>query len=65
MPKMKTHKGLKKRMKLTRRGKVVRGRANRSHLMSGMSSKRKRQLRRKDTVTAKARQKVYRRLMRD
>ncbi len=65
MPKMKTHKGLKKRLRLTRKGKVVRGKANRSHLMSGMSGKRKRQLRRKGTVSTKARAKGYRRLLKD
>lgn len=46
MPKQKTHKGLLKRVKVTAKGKVVRKRANRGHLMSGKSSARKRRLRR-------------------
>ena len=37
MPKMKTHKGLKKRVKITANGKVKYKRANSGHLMSGKS----------------------------
>ncbi len=48
--KNKTHKGLAKRVRKTRTGKVLRGKANRSHLMSGKTGKRKRKLRGKDTV---------------
>jgi large subunit ribosomal protein L35 len=62
MPKMKGHKGIRKRMKHTRRGKVTRRRANRGHLMSGKSSKRRRRLRRKTTV-AKGQVKIYVRLI--
>ena len=52
MPKQKTRKGLAKRIRVTRRGKIVRGKAGRRHLLSGKSRKRKRQLRRKTTVAA-------------
>lgn len=45
MPKMKTHKGLKKRVKLTGSGKVKRKRCNGGHLMSGKSAKRRRKIR--------------------
>lgn len=45
MPKMKSHRGLMKRFKRTRRGKVQRHRAYAGHLMSKKSSKRKRGLR--------------------
>jgi large subunit ribosomal protein L35 len=62
MPKGKTHKGIMKRMRRTRRGKIMRTRANRGHLLSGKSSQRKRRLRRKDTVKT-GRVKVYARLM--
>jgi len=62
MPKMKSHKGIRKRMKLTRRGKVTRRRANRGHLMSGKSGKRRRQLRGKATVD-KGQVKIYTRLI--
>jgi large subunit ribosomal protein L35 len=38
--KMKTHKGLKKRVKITGTGKVMRHRCNGSHLLSNKSAKR-------------------------
>ena len=53
MPKMKTHKGIAKRMKRTRKGTVTRSRANRGHLMSGKRGKRKRRLRKKGRVVTK------------
>ena len=62
MPKGKTHKGIRKRMRRTRRGKVVRSTANRGHLMSGKSGARKRRLRRKQTVKT-AQTKTYLRLI--
>ena len=46
MPKMKTHKGLKKRVKVTAKGKVRYKRTYAGHLMSGKSGKRCRLLRR-------------------
>jgi large subunit ribosomal protein L35 len=46
MPKQKTHKGLSKRVKVSANGKIIRKKANRGHLMSGKSSKRRRRLRR-------------------
>lgn len=45
MPKMKTHKGLKKRMRVTRNGKVIRYLPGRRKLMSHKSGNRKRRLR--------------------
>ncbi len=45
MPKQKTHKGAKKRMKVTAKGKVLRKRTFGGHLMSGKSGKRRRQIR--------------------
>ncbi len=47
MPKMKTHKGLKKRIKLTAKGKIKHKRSNAGHLMSGKSGNRRRKLRRR------------------
>ena len=44
MPKLKTHRGLAKRVKITARGKVKRARAFHSHLLSSKSPKRKRNL---------------------
>ena len=55
MPKMKTHKGVAKRMKVRPGGKVSFKRAGAGHLMSGKSGKRCRQLRRPgDTPAAVA-----------
>lgn len=45
MPKMKTHKGVKKRFRATAKGKVKHRRAGTSHLNSRMSHKRIRDLR--------------------
>jgi large subunit ribosomal protein L35 len=46
MPKMKTHKGLRKRFKVTAKGKVKYKQPNAGHLMSGKSGNRCRRLRR-------------------
>lgn len=45
MPKQKTHKGTKKRFRLTATGKAKHRQAGTSHLASRMSQKRKRNLR--------------------
>ena len=45
MPKIKTHSGAKKRFKLTKSGKVKRGSAFTSHILTKKSTKRKRNLR--------------------
>ena len=45
MPKQKTHKGTKKRFRITARGKVKHRSAGTSHLASRKSHKRKRNLR--------------------
>ena len=50
MPKMKTHKGTKKRFRLTAKGKVKHRQSGTSHLAARMSHKRKRNLRGTDTV---------------
>lgn len=42
MPKMKTHKGTAKRIRLTANGKVVRRRASGNHLLAKKSNRRKR-----------------------
>jgi large subunit ribosomal protein L35 len=51
MPKMKTHKGLKKRVKVSARGKVRYDRSFAGHLMSGKSSNRRRSLRKPGFLT--------------
>ena len=50
MPKIKTHSGAKKRFKLSKSGKVIRGHAYKSHILNKKTTKRKRNLRK--TVVA-------------
>lgn len=50
MPKQKTHKGTKKRFRLTAKGHAKHRQAGTSHLQSRMSQKRKRNLRGTATV---------------
>lgn len=45
MPKMKTHRSSAKRLRITKRGKVVAHHAYSSHLMSHKTKKQKRKLR--------------------
>lgn len=52
MPKMKTKKSLKRRIKVTGTGKLMHFREGRRHLMSGKRSKRRRKLRRPKEVPA-------------
>lgn len=50
MPKIKTHRGLAKRVKVTATGKIKRAKAYHSHLLSNKSPKEKRRLVKADTV---------------
>jgi len=52
MPKMKTHSGAAKRFKVKANGRIRRGNANRSHILTKMSTKRKRHLRKPDVIDA-------------
>ncbi len=51
MPKLKTHRGAAKRFKRTGTGKLKRSAANRRHILTKKSNKRKRQLRDLRTVS--------------
>ena len=51
MPKQKTHKGLKKRVKVTATGKVKFKKAFSGHLMSSKNAKRRRRLGKAATMT--------------
>ena len=51
MPKLKTHKGIKKRVKVTARGKVKFHKHNKGHLQSNKTGNRRRRLRRTKTIT--------------
>ena len=63
MPKMKTHKGAKKRFSVTASGKVRRLKANKSHILTKKSAKRKRNLRRPTTVATNGEAKTIKRLI--
>jgi len=63
MPKMKTHKGAKKRFTVTASGKVRRLKAFKSHILTKKSSKRKRNLRRSTTVATNGEAKNLKRLI--
>ena len=52
MPKQKTHKGMKKRFKISSKGKVKHRSAFRGHLLSHKSGKQKRQLRKDGILTS-------------
>jgi len=52
MPKMKTHKASAKRFKITGTGKLKRGKAFKSHILTKKSSKRKRNLRKTGYVSS-------------
>lgn len=62
MPKIKTHRGAAKRFSLTKSGRVKRGRAYRSHILTKKSPKRKRNLR-KGTYISAAEEKNIKRLI--
>jgi len=51
MPKMKTHSGAKKRLRVTGTGKIMRRRANRQHYFEHKSSTRTRRLDNEITVS--------------
>jgi large subunit ribosomal protein L35 len=54
MPKQKTHKGLRKRVKITATGKILRHRVGGGHLMSGKNAKRRRRIKSPAIIAGKA-----------
>ena len=60
MPKMKTHRGMAKRVRKTGTGKLMRAKAFKSHILTKKSAKRKRNFRH-ETEVAKADTKVVER----
>jgi large subunit ribosomal protein L35 len=62
MPKMKTHRGTAKRVRVTGSGRLKRNKANHSHILTKKSKKRKRRLRAADFVD-KADEKRMKRLL--
>lgn len=65
MPKRKPHKGLKKRVTVSARGKVRRNMSFGGHLMSGKSGQRKQRLRKMVALPAKANKRALRALCLD
>lgn len=63
MPKMKTHKGAKKRFSVTASGKVRRLKAYKSHILTKKDARRKRRLRRPALVGTNGEAKVLKRLI--
>ena len=62
MPKMKTHKGTAKRIKITSTGKIVRERAFGNHMLSKKSKSRKRNMNTPAIVTGAAAKNIKRAL---
>jgi large subunit ribosomal protein L35 len=60
---MKSHSGAKKRFKKTGNGKVKRKKANKGHLLTKKSSKRKRQLRKSVVIDHNADRKRIKRML--
>jgi large subunit ribosomal protein L35 len=63
MPKMKSHKGAKKRFSVTGSGKIRRLKANKSHILTKKDAKRKRRLRRAAIVKTNGETRVLKRLL--
>ena len=63
MPKMKSHKGMKKRFRVTARGKIKHKSANAGHLLSHKSGNRKRRLRHPVVLNNPAREALIKVLM--
>jgi large subunit ribosomal protein L35 len=63
MPKMKSHRGAKKRFSITGTGKVKRAKAFKSHILTKKTSKRKRNLRRSATIATNGEVKNLKRLL--
>ena len=62
MPKMKTHKGTAKRFRRTGTGKIMRGKAFKSHILTKKSPKRIRGFRKETVLTAADAQVVSQRM---
>jgi len=63
MPKMKSHRGARKRFKITGSGKVKRFKAFKSHILTKKSSKRKRHLRKGTLILTPGERRNIKRLL--
>lgn len=62
MPKIKTHKGTAKRVKMTGTGKLMRERAFGGHFLAGKSASRKRNISKDAEITGKSAKNIKRAL---
>lgn len=62
MPKLKTHSGTKKRVRLTKTGKVIRRHSRLNHFLQKKSASRKRRLLQPDQITGSQAKNIKRRL---
>lgn len=62
MPKLKTRKAVAKRFKITKKGKILRMKAGRSHILTKKTRKRKRHLRKKTLVSRSFLRKIKKQL---
>lgn len=62
MPKLKTHKGTAKRVKVTSTGKLTRGRAFGNHMLTKKSKSRKRSIKTTATISGLMRKNIKRAL---
>lgn len=62
MPKLKTHSGTKKRLSLTKRGKLLRRHATGNHFLQKKSASRKRQFAGTETLEGKQAKNIRRKL---
>jgi large subunit ribosomal protein L35 len=60
MPKQKTHKGLSKRVRVSKKGKIKFRHVGTGHLLSAKSSSRRRKLRKKAVMHTAEEKKVFR-----
>jgi len=63
MPKLKSNRGAHKRFRITATGKFVRNHANKSHILTKKTTKRKRNLRKSEIVSAADHRQVRRLLL--
>ena len=62
MPKIKTRKAVKKRFRMTKKGRIKRSKAFRSHIRTKKSKKRKRNLR-KSALVSKTQERTIKKLL--
>ena len=62
MPKLKTRKAVAKRFKITKRGKILRMKAGRSHILTKKTRARKRRLRKRALVSSTFLKRIKRQL---